>query len=227
MLLRDIQRSAEEQQAAAQDMKARRRAVSQASVLRCLLCCRVPEDCHESVPGSLVRCACSGVQALFVMRCHPKLHQLLELEKQLLAEHINCGSCPRDVRACHLQSVLLPSLQREAALEQQQGRAVGTSGVVELGEMTPQTIMTTPRWVARAAALSVFLYRVTVAHPQLQAIMTTSKGTITMMLFHRMYAQSRRALHLILAAISMHVPNAHVPSCTVSPGTPTPSRSSA
>jgi bifunctional DNase/RNase len=58
MLLRDIQRSAEEQQQAAQDMKARRRA-------------------------------------------------------------------------------------REAALEQ--GRAVGTSGAVELGEMTPQTIMTTPR----------------------------------------------------------------------------------
>ena len=45
-----------------------------------------------------------------------------------------------------LRSALLPSLQREAALEQQQGRAVGTSGVVELGEMTPQAIMTTPRW---------------------------------------------------------------------------------
>ena len=66
MLLRDIQRSAEEQQAAAQDMKARRRAVSRASVVRCLLCCRV----LERVPGSWVRCVCSDAQVLLIMRCH-------------------------------------------------------------------------------------------------------------------------------------------------------------
>lgn len=102
MLLRDIQRSAEEQQAAAQDMKARRRAVSRASVVRCLLCCRV----LERVPGSWVRCVCSDAQVLLIMRCHPKLHQLLELEEKQLAEHANCDSCPSDVRACHLRSGL-------------------------------------------------------------------------------------------------------------------------